>query len=112
VVSFVVVSIFFAWTIHFLLSGRVSWRRVVRPAVATALLWLGLALFSSLYFSSAIISEHKLYGTIGVIFVLLTWFIAMGAVLVLGAACGAEWHVRSETGDPDAEALKAPALDD
>jgi membrane protein len=96
VVSFLVVTVFFAWTMHFLLNGRVAWRLVVRPAVATALFWLGLALFSSVYFSSAIISEHRLYGTIGVIFVLLTWFIAMGAVLVLGAACGAEWQARRE----------------
>jgi membrane protein len=107
VVSFLVVAIFFAWTIHFLLNGRVPWRRVVRPAVSTGLLWLGLALFSSVYFSSAIISEHRLYGTIGVIFVLLTWFIAMGAVLVLGAACGAEWQARRERDDHHAEALKA-----
>jgi membrane protein len=112
VVSFLVVAIFFAWTIHFLLNGRVSWRRVVRPAVMTALLWLGLALFSSVYFSSAIISEHRLYGTIGVIFVLLTWFIATGAVLVLGAACGAEWQARRETNDHDPEALKAAGLED
>jgi membrane protein len=107
VVSFLVVTIFFAWTMHFLLNGRVPWRRVVRPALVTALLWLGLALFSSVYFSSAIISEHKLYGTIGVIFVLLTWFIAMGAVLVLGAACGAEWQARRERDDHHADALRA-----
>jgi membrane protein len=112
VVSFLVVTIFFAWTIHFLLNGRVPWRSVVRPAVITALLWLGLALFSSVYFSSAIISEHRLYGTIGVIFVLLTWFIALGAVLVLGAACGAEWQARSETDDHRAEALEAVGPED
>lgn len=57
---------------HFLLVGRVGWRRLIRPAFVTALLWLGLALFSSVYFSSAIISEHQLYGTVDVVFVLLT----------------------------------------
>jgi membrane protein len=102
IVSLVVVTIFLAWTMHFLLNGRVPWRRVIRAAVITALFWFGLALFSSVYFSSAIISEYRLYGTIGVIFVLLTWFIAVGAVLVLGAACGAEWQARKEA---DAEAL-------
>lgn len=94
-VSFVVVSIFFAWTMRFLLAGRVRWQRVVRPAVVTSLFWLGLALFSSLYFSSAIVSEHRLYGTIGTVFVLLTWFIAIGAVIVLGAACGVVLQQRS-----------------
>jgi uncharacterized BrkB/YihY/UPF0761 family membrane protein len=64
-------------------------------------------LFSSVYFSSAIISEHRLYGTLGVIFVLLTWFIAMGAVLALGAAGRAEWQARRETDDNHVEALDA-----
>lgn len=96
ILSLLLVMSFFAWTMHFLLAGRVPWQRLVGPAVLTALLWLGLALFSSLYFSSAIISEHRLYGTIGVIFVLLTWFIAIGAVLLLGAAVGAVIQARLE----------------
>lgn len=95
-VSFMVLTIFFAWTMHFLLVGRVPWRRLARPAALSALFWLGLALFSSIYFSSAIVSEHKLYGTIGVMFVLVTWFIAIGAVIMLGAVCGAVWQERSE----------------
>lgn len=95
-VSFVLFTGFFAWTLHFLLDGRVRWHRVIPPAIATALLWLGLALFSSVYFSSAMVSEHKLYGTIGVIFVLLTWFIAIGAVILLGAACGVVWEERRQ----------------
>jgi membrane protein len=111
-VSFVVVTSLFAWTMHFLLNGRVPWRRVVRPAVTTALLWLGLAVFSSVYFSSAIISEHRLYGTLGVIFVLLTWFIGIGAVLVLGAACGTEWQGRREATAHDADALKTVGLEE
>lgn len=95
IVSFVAVVAFFAWTMHFLLAGRVPWPRLIRPAVVTALFWLGLALFSSVYFSSAIVSEHKLYGTLGVVFVLLTWFIAIGAVILLGAVCGAMWEDRA-----------------
>jgi membrane protein len=46
------------------------------------------------YFSSAIISDSRLYGTIGVVFTLLTWFIAIGAVIVLGAVAGATWDQR------------------
>jgi uncharacterized BrkB/YihY/UPF0761 family membrane protein len=37
------------------------------------------------------ISDNKLYGSIGVIFDLVTWFIAVGAVLMLGAVVGAVW---------------------
>jgi membrane protein len=81
---------------HFLLAGRVRWRSLVRPAALTAICWIGLALFSSLYFSSAVVSDSRLYGTIGVVFSLLTWFIAIGAVLVLGAAGGVVWQERHD----------------
>lgn len=83
------------------------WRRLARPAVLSALFCLGLALFSSIYFSSAIVSEHKLYGTIGVMLVLVTWFIAIGAVILLGAACGVVWQARSERDDHAAESDQA-----
>jgi membrane protein len=92
--SVAVVTVFFWWTMHFLIAGRVPWRQLVRPAFATSLFWVGLALFSSIYFSSAIVSEHRLFGTIGVVFILLIWFIAVGAVIVVGAACGAVWQER------------------
>jgi membrane protein len=95
--TLILVLVFFWWTMHFLLGGRVAWRRLIRPAVATALLWLCFALFSSVYFSSAVISENKLYGTVGVLFILVTWFIAVAAVLVLGACTGAVWESRRGT---------------
>jgi len=85
---------FFWWTMWFLLAGRVSWRVLLRPAILTALLWIGLELFSSVYFSEAIISDSNLYGTIGVVFSLMIWFMAIGAVIVLGAVAGATWNSR------------------
>jgi membrane protein len=94
-VTFVLVAIFFAWTIHFLLDGRVPWRRVIRPALVTALLWVGLTLFSSAYFSSTVVDDTKTYGTIGAVFTFLTWFILIGTVVVLGAACGSVWDQRA-----------------
>jgi membrane protein len=93
-VTYAGTAAFFWWTMHFLLAGRVPWRRLLPAAVLTALLWMGLGLFSSVYFSSAIISDSRLYGTIGVVFTLLIWFIAIGAVIVLGAAAGATWNQR------------------
>jgi membrane protein len=94
-VGFVALTIFFGWTMHFLLAGHTPWRATVRPAFVTALLWIGLALFSSAYFSSAIVTDSRLYGTIGVVFSLLTWFIAIGAVIVLGAVAGVVWQERA-----------------
>jgi membrane protein len=73
----------------------VPWRLVLEPALITALLWTGLALFSSVYFSSVIIDDSRLYGTIGVVFTLLTWFILIGGVIVFGATFGAVWQRRT-----------------
>jgi membrane protein len=91
-VSDVGVAAFFGWTMHFLLAGRVHWRELVWPAIFTALFWIGLELFSAAYFSPAIISDSRLYGTIGVVFSLIVWFIAIGATIVLGAVAGETWN--------------------
>jgi uncharacterized BrkB/YihY/UPF0761 family membrane protein len=45
-----------------------------------------------------IVSDNKLYGTIGVVFSLLTGFVAIGAVVTLGAAVGDVWHQRRVRG--------------
>jgi membrane protein len=94
---FLEATIFFWWTMHFLLRSRAPWRTLLRPALVTALLWLGLALFSSHYFSSAVISDSREYGEIGVVFGLLTWFVLIGGVFVLGATLGAVWQDRRGT---------------
>jgi uncharacterized BrkB/YihY/UPF0761 family membrane protein len=43
-----------------------------------------------------LIDDSKTYGTIGVVFTFLSWFILIGVVIVLGAACGAVWQKRTE----------------
>jgi membrane protein len=107
-VTYAGVAAFFWWTMYFLLARRVPARILVLPAVLTALLWIGLDFFSSVYFSSEIISDSRLYGKIGAVFSLLTWFIAIGAVIVLGTALGATWEERkgrlagSEAGSAEA----------
>jgi len=106
--TFVIATIFFFWTMHFLLDGRVPWRRLVRPALVTALLWVALAFFSSLYFSKTVIDDSKTYGTIGVVFTFLTWFILIGGVIVLGAALGAVWEARGGRGIFGAEPTDPP----
>lgn len=87
-------SAFFWWSMHFLLAGKVSWRALLRPAAVTGVLWIALDGFSALYFSSSITSDSQLYGTIGVVFSLLTWFIAIAAVVVLGSLVGEIWQRR------------------
>jgi membrane protein len=92
--DFASLALFFWWTMHFLLAGRESWRRLRPAAIATALFWIGFGVFSSFYFSASIVSDHRLYGPIGIVFDIVTWFIAVGAVITLGAVAGVVWETR------------------
>jgi membrane protein len=93
-VTAAIMTPFFWWTMHFLLDGRVPWRTLLPSAVTTGVLFGGLGVFSKFYFSDTIISDSKTYGTIGAIFGIMTWFIAIGAVIILGAVAGAAWEDR------------------
>jgi membrane protein len=105
-VELIVFTLFFWWSVHYLLGGRESWRKVRPAAIATALFWIGLGVFAAFYFSTTIVDDSKTYGTIGVTFTLVTWFIAMGAVLTLGAVVGAAWP-RRRSGSSNGESPSA-----
>ena len=92
---------FFWWTMHFLLAGRVRWRRLLPSAIFTGVFFAGLGVFSMFYFSSTIISDSRTYGAIGAVFSILTWFIAIGAVIILGAVAGAVWEHRRTGMQPE-----------
>jgi membrane protein len=95
--TFAIWAPFFWWTMHFLLAGRVPWRRLLPSAIFTGAFYAGLGVFSKFYFSSTITSDSKTYGTIGAILGILTWFVAIGAVIILGAVAGAVWEDRKAT---------------
>jgi membrane protein len=84
------------WTMHFLLDGRVEWRRLFPSAVATGLFAAVFGVFSTLYFSSTIISDDRIYGPIGAVFDIVTWLVGIGAVIILGAVAGVVWQERSQ----------------
>jgi membrane protein len=95
VLTLAVFAPFMWWTMHFLLAGRVPWARLLPSAVATGLFAAGLGVFSALYFSATIISDDHIYGPIGAVFSLVTWMIAIGAVIILGSVAGELWYERS-----------------
>ena len=49
----------------------------------------------SLVFSAMVISDEHTYGPIGTIFALLSYLIAIGVVVILGAVAGRAWHERT-----------------
>jgi len=93
-VTFAIWMPFYWWTMHFLLAGRVPWRKLLPAAIFTGAFYVGLGVFSKFYFSSTITSDSRTYGTIGAILGILTWFVAIGAVIILGAVAGAAWADR------------------
>lgn len=82
------------FTMWFLLAGRVAWRRLMPSAVATGLFWIGMLVFFHFLFSGMVTSSDQEYGPIGVVFDLMSFFIAIGVVITLGAATGMMWHDR------------------
>ena len=87
-------TLYWWFTTWFLLGGRESWRATFPSAVATALFWVGMEVVFSFIFSSTIISDDKKYGPIGVVFALMSWLIAIGVVIILGAVVGVVWRER------------------
>jgi membrane protein len=77
-----------------LLGGRVSWRRLLPPAVATGVFWFGMEAVFSVVFSGMVISNDQKYGPVGVVFALMSFFIAIGVVIILGAIAGIVWQDR------------------
>lgn len=84
-----VLALFFWWgTMWLLLAGQVAWRFLLPAALATDIGWTGLGLFSSRYFSATIVANDQKYGPVGVVMVILSWLVAVGVVVHLGAVVG------------------------
>jgi len=97
----------FWWlTMRILLAGRISWRALFPAACATGVLYVAMQTVFSLVFSAMVISNEHTYGPIGTIFALLSYLIAIGVVVILGAVVGRAWHERSA---PSTKAHGAPA---
>lgn len=88
VASLTLISAFFWVGLYLLLAGRVPIRQLLVPAIVTGAFFLGLGAFSAAFLSDAIISNDKEYGPIGVIFIMMTWLLAVGVVFILGPVVG------------------------
>jgi membrane protein len=93
-IGLVVFTGFWWFTMWFLLAGRVSWKDLFPAALATAICWVGMETVFSFIFSNTVISDNQKYGAIGVVFALMSWLIAIGIVIILGAIVGVVWQER------------------
>jgi membrane protein len=85
---------FWGFSMWLLLGGRLTWRELFPSALATGVCWLGLVLAFRLTISNSITSSYHTYGTIGVVFVIMSVLIGVGVVIVLGALLGVAWRER------------------
>lgn len=97
--------LFFWWTQHFLLAGRVSWGQLLPGAVATVVGLIGLRAFSALVFNPLIVSSAEDYGTVGVVLVVLSWLIGVGFVIFGGALAGRHYCERHGVDQDDSHRL-------
>jgi len=94
VVTFLAIGAFFWLGIHLLLGGRVPYRELLFPAAVTSAFFLGLGAFSSAVLSAGIVANDKEYGPIGVVFIIMTWLLALGVVFMLGPVVGVAVQAR------------------
>ena len=85
---------FWWFTMWFLLADRISWRDLFPRAFSTAVFWVGMEAVFSVVFSGMVISNDEKYGPIGIVFALLSWLIAIGVVIIVGAVTGIVWRER------------------
>ena len=105
VIGLVALIAFWWFTMWLLLAGRIRWRDLFPSALATGICWLGMVIVFSIIFSSRVITDAKKYGSIGVVFALMSLLIAIGVVIILGAVVGVVWRERRRSvtaGSPQA----------
>ena len=56
--------------------------------------WLGMEAFFAVSFSGMVTSDDQKYGPIGTVFALMSYLIAIGVVVILGAVTGLVSHER------------------
>lgn len=94
IVGLVAFTCFWWLTTWLLLAGRIPWRRLLPSAVATGVFYLGMDAVFAFAFSGMVISNDQKYGPIGIVFDFMSYLIAIGVVIILGAVTGLVWQER------------------
>jgi membrane protein len=89
-------TLFWWFSMWVLLAGKLSWRHLFPSALATGICWLGMVIAFRLTLSASIAADYRKYGSIGVVFAIMSLLIAVGVVIILGALLGLLWQERSE----------------
>lgn len=85
----VVTFLFYWWTQHWLLRGRVECRALLPGALAVGVLTTAMVRISTLIMHSQISWQVHAYGLVGAVFVLSVWLMVLSAVILGGILIGA-----------------------
>jgi membrane protein len=96
VASLIGSTVFWWASMWILLGGKLSWTQLFPSALATGICFLGMEIVFRLTLSSAIVSDYRKYGSIGVVFAIMSLLIAVGVVIILGALLGVAWRERKQ----------------
>ncbi|WP_329315883.1 YhjD/YihY/BrkB family envelope integrity protein [Streptomyces sp. NBC_01262] len=101
------------WTQHLLLTGRVPWLPLLPGALLTGATLSVLTSTAKLYIPRALNRSLDTYGSLGAVFTLLSWLIALCAVVTLcitaGAVIAREPAVARRLGSPEPPPIERPA---
>ena len=108
--QFLLAVAFWWWTLHCLLAGQITWRRLFPAALVTAICYTGVGLYVAFFGSSSILSNEASYGPIGAVMTLLTIEVGLGVALHLGAVIGATIGGKANRSTSRAAAAAPPGL--
>lgn len=77
------------WTQHLLLGGRIGWRPLLPGALITAAALTALSAAAQLYLPRALDRTVAEYGSLGSVFVLLSWLIVVCLTATVSVSAGA-----------------------
>ncbi|MFI1364950.1 YhjD/YihY/BrkB family envelope integrity protein [Streptomyces griseochromogenes] len=77
------------WTQHLLLGGLVGWKPLLPGAVITAVAVTALSVTARLYLPRALNQALSEYGSLGPVFILLSWLIVVCVAVAISISAGA-----------------------
>jgi membrane protein len=93
-VTLIGATCFWWFSMWLLLRGQLAWRALFPSALATGVCWLGMIVVFRLTMSDTVITDYRKYGASGVVLALVSFLIAVGVVIILGAVVGQVWRER------------------
>jgi membrane protein len=113
----VLTFLFYWWSQHWLLDGRVTWRSLLPGAVAVGIGTVVLVRLSRLIVPGQISWQVHAYGLVGAVFVLSVWLMVLSAEIFVGVLLGAliverrTARRRLDPGDDDESPLTVAGLE-